>query len=539
MTRMGALSGKLACAILFAAMAATACTKPRLFTTNPHPTPAPSASTPAARNLAPQATPAASDGSDTAFFGADADPQTIWNSGTWAPQWYFLALDGPHVVDRIDLLMAQTPAGKTTHEIWLADATFRLHQRLEDIYTSDGQLLTVPVQPAQAITRVLIRTLDSPSYVAWREVRVFGRPTETVQPLRPSPQLRPFLPPGLEMPVQIVDAGDGTGRLFVLEQKGRVRVVTRDGTLQPTPFLDISDRVICCRERGLLGIAFPADFADKGHFYVSYTASGDGDRGPGDLVVARFRLSADGSAADPASEDVVLVIPQPHEMHNGGRIAFGPRDGYLYIGAGDGGPASDPGNRSQDPSHLLGKMLRLDVQSGVLPYAVPPDNPFVQTPGHRPEIWALGLRNPWGFAFDRASGDLYIPDAGDNEWEEVNLQSGASPGGENYGWPLLEGLHCTTSANCSLAGLAMPLVEHHHAEACAVVGGAVRRGALVYADFCSGRIWELQREGDVWRPRLLVQAKFPVSAIGQDERGTVYVLDYASGAILELADAPN
>ncbi len=495
--------------------------------------------TPSLRNLGPQATPAASDGSETASFGADGDPETVWNSGTWAPQWYFLTLDGPHLVERIELLVAQTPSGRTSHEIWLADDAFRLYQRLEGVSTSDGQLLTVPIQPPQVITRVLLRTLDSPSYVAWREVRVFGQPPTALQPQRPTPRLRPFMPAGLEMPVQIVDAGDGTGRLFVLEQKGGVRVVTRGGTLQPTPFLDISDHVVCCREQGLLGIAFPSDFAEKGHFYLSYTTRGGDGQVSGDLVIARFRLTADGTTADPTSEQVVLVIPQPHEMHNAGRIAFGPRDDYLYIGAGDGGPASDPGDRSQDPSHLLGKMLRLDVASQDTPYTVPPDNPFVSTPGYRPEIWALGLRNPWGFAFDRASGDLYIPDAGDNEWEEVNLQPAGSSGGENYGWPTLEGLHCTGAANCSTAGLAMPLVEHHHAEACVVVGGAVRRGVLVYADFFSGRIWELQREGARWRPRLLLQAKFPVSAIGQDARGTVYVLDYVSGAVLTLVDEPN
>ncbi len=247
---------------------------------------------------------------------------------------------------------------------------------------------------------------------------------------------------GIKDPTAIVAAGDGSGRLFLLEQPGRIRIL-QDGTLQAAPFLDIADRLVSGGEQGLLGLAFPADFSRKKHFYVDYTRKPDGA-----TVVSRFRVAPDGSKADPGSEEVLLTVPQPYANHNGGQIAFGP-DGFLYIGLGDGGAAGDPRENGQDPGTLLGTLLRLDVEGGAAAYAIPPGNPYAGQSKGRGEIWAIGLRNPWRFSFDRRTGDLYIADVGQNQWEEIDFQPAASTGGENYGWDILEGPDCYEPArNC-------------------------------------------------------------------------------------------
>jgi glucose/arabinose dehydrogenase len=250
---------------------------------------------------------------------------------------------------------------------------------------------------------------------------------------------------GFSRPVQMTHAGDGSGRLFVVEQWGRIQVI-EDGEILETPFLDISDRVSCCGESGLLGLAFPPGFSVKRYFYVNYT---DID---GDTVVARYHLSGDDNLADADSEEVILTIDQPFGNHNGGQLAFGP-DGYLYIGTGDGGSAGDPNNRAQDRLSLLGKILRIDVESGQRPYSVPPSNPFADLDDAQPEIWALGLRNPWRFSFDRETGDLYIGDVGQNSFEEVNVQLASSNGGENYGWRTFEASTCFSQVGCDPTGL--------------------------------------------------------------------------------------
>lgn len=218
---------------------------------------------------------------------------------------------------------------------------------------------------------------------------------------------------GLSQPTHITHAGDGSGRLFVVEQRGKVRVI-KDGVLQTAPFLDITGRVSCCGEQGLLSVAFPPGYTSKGYFYVDYTDLS------GDTIVARYRIT-NPDMADPATEEVLLKVDQPFSNHNGGQLLFGP-DGYLYIGMGDGGSGGDPYNNAQNPSSLLGKILRIDVESGVKPYAIPPGNPFAGAPGYRAEIWALGLRNPWRFSFDRGTDDLFIADVGQNLYEEIDYQ---------------------------------------------------------------------------------------------------------------------
>ena len=333
---------------------------------------------------------------------------------------------------------------------------------------------------------------------------------------------------GLELPVHLTHAGDGSGRLFVVELTGRIRRVV-DGQVDPMPFLDISDRTTCCGERGLLSVAFPPGYADKGYFYVDYTAT-EGST----LVsrISRFHLTGDPDVADPDSEEILLTIEQPFANHNGGQLAFGP-DGFLYVSTGDGGSGGDPHGNGQNPGVLLGKILRLDVESGAFPYAIPADNPFVGMPGHREEIWALGLRNPWRMSFDRATGDLYLGDVGQNTWEEIDFQPAASGGGENYGWRLMEGNHCFEASSCDMTGLVLPVAEYDHGLGCSVTGGTVWRdaatpdlaGIYYYADFCSGRIWGSRRSGTAWQGRLLRHSPFNVSSFGEDEAGGVYVVD--------------
>ncbi len=344
---------------------------------------------------------------------------------------------------------------------------------------------------------------------------------------------------GLSAPVHIAHAGDGSGRLFLVEQAGRVRIL-KAGVLQSTPFLDIADRVSCCGERGLLSIAFPPSAgAGPDHFYVNYT-----DRN-GNTVVGRYRITADPDVADPTSEQIVLAVQQPYPNHNGGLLAFGPTDGYLYIGMGDGGSAGDPQNRAQNGAELLGKLLRIDVEMGSpLTYTIPASNPFTQTAGYRGEIWALGLRNPWRFAFDRLTGDLYIADVGQNLYEEVNFQSAAAPGGQNYGWRIMEGLHCYNAATCPTAGLTLPVVEYDHTQGCSITGGVVYRGRqfprlegmYLYGDYCSGRIWGLRRTANGWQAQQLAATALRISTFGEDEAGEIYVADHAGGTIYRITD---
>ena len=343
---------------------------------------------------------------------------------------------------------------------------------------------------------------------------------------------------GFDNPVHITHAGDGSQQLFVVEQEGRIRIV-KNQTLLSIPFLDISARVSCCGERGLLSVAFPPNYANKGHFYVNYTNN------DGNTVIARYRVTSDPDVANLNSEEILLTIEQPFANHNGGQIAFGP-DGYLYIGMGDGGSVGDPQGNGQRPETLLGKLLRIDVESGVTPYAVPANNPFVQSRFYRGEIWALGLRNPWRFSFDRQTGDLYLGDVGQGSYEEINFQSRASFGGENYGWNIMEGKHCFNSNSCNQTGLVLPIVEYSHSEGCSVTGGVVYRGQqyprlqglYLYGDYCSGTIWGLKVTSTAVQQGLLLDSGYSISTFGEDEAGETYVADHGGGIIYRITD-PN
>jgi glucose/arabinose dehydrogenase len=357
---------------------------------------------------------------------------------------------------------------------------------------------------------------------------------------------------GLSFPVHITHAGDGSGRLFIVEQPGRIRIV-KAGVLLAAPFLDISNsgvnRVLFGGEQGLLSVAFPPQYSAKGYFYVYYTNLN------GDNVVARYFLTANPDVADPGSEVILQTFSHPvFTNHNGGQLAFGP-DGFLYIGTGDGGSGGDPNNNGQNPGTFLGKILRIDVESVANPrnetYVIPPSNPFVATQGFLPEIWALGLRNPFRFSFDRLTGDLYIGDVGQNLFEEIDFQAAASPGGENYGWSIMEGFQCFNKLDfnnplptCNQAGLTLPVAEYDHGQGdCAVIGGFAYRGNLhpqmkgfyFYGDECTGRIRALKRNGGVWQNSLLLDSPLTIASYGEDEAGELYLADYATGDIYRMA----
>jgi glucose/arabinose dehydrogenase len=343
---------------------------------------------------------------------------------------------------------------------------------------------------------------------------------------------------GATRPTAIVNAGDGSGRLFVVEQKGRVLVLL-DGVFAAEPFLDISYGVVSGGEQGLLGMAFPPGIGVKGYFYLNYTQSPLGS-----TVVSRFHISpTDPDVALSESEEMILLVAQPFSNHNAGQLAFGP-DGFLYVGFGDGGSDGDPLGNGQNGATLLGSMVRIDVESGKAPYAIPPDNPFVRNPAVRNEIWALGLRNPWRYSFDRKTGDLYIADVGQNAWEEVNFQPAASAGGANYGWNILEGPACfNPPVDCvPPAAYVPPVAFYNHFLGCSITGGFVYRGPenpdlqgiYFFADFCTGRIWGLRRSGDVWESRVLAETPYSISTFGEDEEGRLYLADLNTGSIYRI-----
>ena len=488
---------------------------------------------------------------EEAYLAIDGDPETIWSSKQPAPQWYSIRLDQHYLVDRVELVVTQAPPGPTTHEIWLGHGSGlrTFYTRLEDVHSEDGQVLAVPIDPPQSVNEVLILTLHSPSWVAWRDFRVFGvQPDDSIVEEEAPPYAVAQVATGLNYPVRVTHAGDNSGRIFVVELPGRIRIL-HEGAIDEAPFLDISERVNCCvGERGMFGLAFPPSYPESGHFYVSYTNS------KGDTTISRFAITEDPNLADENSEEILLTIDQPHENHNGGHLEFGPRDGYLYIGSGDGGLPRDPLNRGQTTDTLLGKLLRIDVESGTTPYSVPADNPFVQDDDHRPEIWALGLRNPWGFAFERQSGDLYLPDTGNFKREEVNFQPAGADGGQNYGWPVMEGSICFEHdvLNCSAQDLVLPVADYDHQGVRYRRWGRLRRtdshwppGAFIVADFCTSLIWAIQRSEEsatrgktsIWRSQLLASAGMPISSVGADEEGNVYFTIHVieDGAVYTLA----
>ncbi len=345
---------------------------------------------------------------------------------------------------------------------------------------------------------------------------------------------------GLDQPLWVTGAGDGSGRLFVGEQPGRIRIV-RDGQLAGTPFLDITDRVGAGGERGLLGFAFPPGFGpSRPVVFVHYS-----DRN-GDTTVSEFRLSADDpDVLDPASERVLLTVPQPFANHNGGWIGFD-ADGMLLVALGDGGSGGDPGNRASDLGQLLGKMLRIDVLDPPdgQPYGIPDDNPYARATGARPEILHSGLRNPFRSSVDPATGDLWIGDVGQGDWEEIDVAPAGSRG-LDFGWRRWEGRHCFDPATgCDPAGVTQPVTEYGHGAGCSVIGGVVYRGEAIpalrggylFGDYCAGTLWAIDAGmQSAQAPVTLAETGRSISAIGTGDDGEVYIADLGSGQVLRLA----
>jgi glucose/arabinose dehydrogenase len=345
---------------------------------------------------------------------------------------------------------------------------------------------------------------------------------------------------GLEAPLFVTGAGDGSGRLFVAEQPGRIRT-RRDGVLDPKPFLDIADRVAYGGERGLLGFAFPPGFgASRPVVYVHYSNLA------GDTTLSAFRLDpADQDRLDPGSEQVLLSVGQPYANHNGGWIGFD-RSGMLLVALGDGGSGGDPENRASDTSQLLGKILRLDVTGAAdgQPYAIPSSNPFADGAGGRPEILHWGLRNPFRDSVDPLTGALWIGDVGQGTWEEVDVAPEGSSG-LDFGWRRWEGAHCfNPPTGCDPAGVTMPVAEYRHGPGCSITGGVVYRGTenpalagtYLFSDYCAGTLWGLDASGS-GNPsvRILLETGGNISGIGTDDRGEVYLTDLR-GALLRLVD---
>ena len=353
------------------------------------------------------------------------------------------------------------------------------------------------------------------------------------------------LPQRVRLPVGLVDPGDGTGRLFAVSQVGRILALIPDEGF-PITMLNIEDRVSCCGEQGLLGLALHPDFLDNGLLYVNYT-NNVGESGHS--ILARYKISADDpNRIDPDSEKILLDIEQTTVGHNGGQISFG-GDGYLYTTFGDGGLPGEFPDTAQDLGSLLGKILRIDVNTGD-PYAIPPTNPFVDTPGARGEIYHSGLRNPWRFSFDRENQDMFIADVGDGEWEEVSFQAGSSRGGANYGWRFFEGSNCwKNSTFCNPEGLTPPILEYRHSEpnGCgySVTGGYVYRGyemepfrgAYIFGDFCTGELWAATESGGRWSMGEPLATGWRISTFAEGSTGELYVANYAASEFYRITMA--
>ncbi len=343
----------------------------------------------------------------------------------------------------------------------------------------------------------------------------------------------------LVRPVDISVPGDGSGRLFFVLQNGKI-VIYNGTSVLSTPFLNVTSSVSCCGERGLLSLAFHPNYKTNGFFYIYYTATN------GDVVVARYTVSTNSPNLANANSKLVLltVAHSQFSNHNGGKLAFGP-DGFLYISIGDGGSGGDPNNNAQNLGRLLGKILRINVNSGTR-YSIPSGNPFVGTAGAKKEIWALGVRNPWRYSFDRQNGDLYIADVGQNSFEEINFQRRSSLGGENYGWRRMEGKHCyNPTTGCNTGTLKMPVLEYDHNAGCSITGGYVYRGTKIpaiagmylYSDYCNGSIRGAKRVNGVWTTTLLLSTPHNISTFGQNEAGELYIADHDStaGAVYRIA----
>ncbi|MGH2698687.1 MAG: PQQ-dependent sugar dehydrogenase [Actinomycetota bacterium] len=378
-----------------------------------------------------------------------------------------------------------------------------------------------------------------------------GTPETSPEPASPEPsptmsksaRVRPFDPErvnlelepvaeGLDAPLGVTHAGDGSERLFVVEQTGRVKILS-DGEVLEEPFLDVGEAIVAGGEQGLLGLAFHPEYERNGRFFINYTDVN------GDTVVAELRTSRDPNVADEGSVRPLLQLDQPFANHNGGQLGFGP-DGFLYIATGDGGSGGDPEDNGQDTNALLGKLLRVDVDSGDR-YGIPEDNPF-RGGGGAPEVWAYGLRNPWRFSFDSETDELWIADVGQGDFEEIN-RTQPDEAGLNYGWNVMEGTECFGGGDCDRSDKVPPVSGYTHDLGCSVTGGYVYRGSdfpsldggYIFGDFCSGTIWGIDaRTRGFTEPAELLQSDLGISSFGVDEDDELYVTDLNEGRLMRV-----
>ena len=338
-------------------------------------------------------------------------------------------------------------------------------------------------------------------------------------------------------PVAITNARDGSNRLFVAEQGGRIISLDEKGG-NFTEFLDLSELTEAAGEQGLLGLAFHPDFETNGRLFVNYTDEA------GDTVISEYRTTGDGTRGDPASARVLMEVDQPYVNHNGGHLAFGP-DGFLYIALGDGGSGGDPHDYGQSLETLLGKILRIDVdRTSAGEYSIPRDNPFVDEPGARPEIWHFGLRNPWRFSFDSETGEMWIGDVGQDVLEEID-RAPSIRGGLNFGWDDMEGSECyEPSSGCLTSNRILPITEYSHEFGCSITGGHVYRGteqeSLVggyfFSDYCSGTIWTVPADAKTGtRATEILKTDSAISSFGESEDGELFVTDL-NGAVFQLKE---
>jgi glucose/arabinose dehydrogenase len=389
------------------------------------------------------------------------------------------------------------------------------------------------------IVITLVAVLSILGFLLWKN---FLAPKDTMAPgtstLKPPKiELEKFAT-GLSKPTVMTSTNQADDeRLFVVDQDGKIMIVRGDGSVDKEPFLDISHKILSEGEMGLLGLAFSPEYKSNGYFFVHYV---DLNR---NTTIARYKVSSNVDRADLQSGEVLMVQSQPYANHKGGDIAFG-SDGYLYIALGDGGSGGDPENRAQNLGTLLGKILRIDVNH--VPYRVPATNPFVNRNGAKSEIWDYGLRNPWRISFDRQTGELYIADVGQGEFEEINIEA-KNKGGNNYGWRCYEANEDFSLDGCAdRSSYAFPILQYDHTEnRCSITGGYVYRGSdypamagkYFYGDYCGGQLYFATKEGETWTSEVAVQTGYSISTFGENSSGELYLADYSAGTIYSIQDA--
>lgn len=459
------------------------------------------------------------------------------------------------IADSVESIIIDSTVLSSPYELLLADAIpgdqgdhwaeYHIEVFADNVTGTDGNhLLVIVPQVAETYENDFGIENDADGPLAsyfFQELTVADAPYDNNLPGDVPIELE-LITADLDFPVNVASPDDGTGRLFVCEKTGKIRVMEANGFLYFAAFIDLEADVWSAgNEQGLLGLAFHPDYAENGYFFVNFTAK-DIDGG---TRVNRYQVTSDPNIADPETEKVLFSFIQPAANHNGGELVFGPADGYLYVATGDGGGSGDPMNLAQDGSEPYGKIFRVDVNVEPDKYLIPDDNPFLDDATFIDEIWAYGLRNPWQISFDILTADLYIADVGEGDWEEVDFQPASSTGGENYGWNIMEGSHCYPDDPCNPTGLELPIIEYGHVDGnCSITGLGVYRsdeypaldGIYFFADYCTGRIWGAARDSmGSWMVQELLDTTFQITGGGIDADGNVY-LTTATGELYKIKE---